>query len=154
MSRLVIAVTGQVLWNTGDVRLWIELDLLLKDNAGGWKKHTFRLDSGTDLTTFPANLAKQLNLPLPSSAASVRHKQTGLEIRSGLLRFQIAGMDATEYVVACLFLGDPDVPTSGKAANVPRKLLQPLALLDRLRFQFDKNATLGAPHGEMIIEKK
>jgi hypothetical protein len=29
-----------------------------------------------------------------------------------------------------------------------------LALLDRLRFHFDKNATLGAPHGEMIIEKK
>ena len=80
--------------------------------------------------------------------------QTGLEIRSGLLRFRIDGMDATEYVVSCFFLGDPQTLLSGPPATLPRKLLQPLALLDHLRFHFDKNATVAAPYGELIIEKK
>jgi hypothetical protein len=34
MSRLAIPISGQVLWATGDVRRWVELHLLLRDNAG------------------------------------------------------------------------------------------------------------------------
>ena len=82
------------------------------------------------------------------------HAQTGLEIRSGVLRFRIAGMDPTEYAIACLFLGDPDSPPAGNPAAFPRKLLQPFSLLDWFRVTFDKDAAVGAPHGEMILEKK
>ena len=63
-------------------------------------------------------------------------------------------MDATEYAVPCYFLGDPNTPPAGPASTFPRELLQPFALLDQLRFHFDKNATAAAPYGEMIIEKK
>jgi hypothetical protein len=155
MSRLAIPIQGKILWYTGDLRLWIDLPVLLKDHAGNWVPNDVRVDSATDVTTFPAFLAKQMGLPMPQHpSGGARHTQTGLEIRSGFLRFRIAGMDPTEYAVACFFLGDPNTPPTGSPGTIPRKLLQPLALLARLRFQFDKNATLGAPHGEMLIEKK
>jgi hypothetical protein len=65
-------------------------------------------------------------------------------------------MDATAYVVSCFFLGDPAVmPNPATRAFFPRALLQPLALLDHLKFTMDKDAaSIGAPHGEVIIEKK
>lgn len=116
MSRLVIAITGKTLWSTGDVRLWIDLTLLLKDKTGGWQKDQFRVDTGTDITTFPAYRARQLNLPMPVRAAGgATHTQTGLEIRSGLLCFRIDGMDTTEYLVPCFFLGDPNTPPAIRA---------------------------------------
>ncbi len=155
MSRLTIPIRGKTLWSTGDLRLWTEVDLLVKDNVGNWIPNRFRVDTSTDVTTFPAFRAKRLRLPIPQHAsAGATHSPTGLEIRSGVLRFRIDGMDATEYALACLFLGDPNTPAAGPLATLPRELLQPLALLDRLRFLFDKDATVGAPHGEMIIEKK
>lgn len=100
--------------------------------------------------------AKQLGLFVPAKPASVKHEQTGLEVRSGMLAFRIDGMDQTLYAVPCLFLGDPDVPTNpnAPAGTLPRRLLQPLALLDVLRFSTEKDRTsIGAPHGELIIEK-
>jgi hypothetical protein len=155
MSRLAIPLQGKILWYTGDLRLWVDLPILLKDQAGNWIPNDVRVDSATDVTTFPAFLAKQIRLPMPQHASGgARHTQTGLEIRSGYLRFRIAGMDATEYAVGCLFLGDPNTPSAGSPGTISRRLLQPLALLDQLRFQFDKNATVSAPHGEMLIEKK
>ncbi len=156
MSRLVVAITGKVLWTTGDVRLWVDIDLRLKDSAGKWPNVTFRMDSATDLTVMGAFDAKQYGLTVPASAVSgAVHRQTGLEIRSGYLRFQIVGMDQTEYAVPCLFLGDPNAPAAGQhPSSVPGMLLQPLALVDRLRFIFDKDPTTGAPYGEVTIEKK
>jgi hypothetical protein len=155
MSRLAVAISGKILWSTGDLRLCVDVDLLLKDSAGNWISDSFRLDTATDVTTFPAFRAKQLNLPMPPKPSSgVVHTQTGLEIRSGLLRLRIQGMDSTEYAVACLFLGDAGNPPSGPPAAFPRKLLQPFGLLNQLRFLFDKDAAAGAPYGEMIIEKK
>src|SRR5262249_1567357 len=102
MSRLVVPVSGQTLWSTGDVRLWIYCAPLWKEKAGGWTGRTFRVDSATALPPFPAHEARQLNLPMPVQASvGASHTQTGLEIRSGLLRFRIEGMDLTEYVVPC-----------------------------------------------------
>jgi hypothetical protein len=119
--------------------LWADLNLLVKDNTGGWKKLRFRVDTATDLTTMPAYLAAQLDLPLPvQPAIGIVHAQTGLEVRSGVLRFRIEGMDLTEYIVPSFFLGVPNVPPPAtQPAAFPRKLLQPLALLSRLRFTTD-----------------
>lgn len=156
MSRLVIPVTGRTLWSTGDVRLWAEVDLLLKDSAGRFHQRAFRVDTATDLTTFPAYEAKQLGIPVPSAASpGAVHAQTGLPIRSGLFRFRVAGMDPTEYAVPCFFLGDPDTPPDPRQPRTyPRNLLQPLSLLDRLRVTLDKDPALGNLHGEVVVEKK
>src|SRR5947209_3663005 len=135
MSRLEIPIEGKVLWSTGDVRLWVDLPVHLKDRFGAWRPEMLRVDSATDVTTFPAHDATRLALPMPVHAAlGATHQQTGLAIRSGYLRFQIVGMDATEYVTSCMFLGDLHRAPVGPVATLPRKLLQPLALLDQLRF--------------------
>jgi hypothetical protein len=154
MSRLVLPVKWRRLSATGDVLVRVELDLLLKTNAGGWAQEDFLVDTGSEIATFPAALAKKHDLPMPISPSPVAHSQTGLVVRSGLLRFQVVGMDQTEYVVPCYFLGDPDVPYAGPKATAPRKLLQPLALTAQLRFTFEDNRTPGIPHGEMTVEKK
>ena len=155
MSRLAIPVIGQVLYATGDVTLRASVTLALKDDAGGFANWTFRIDSATDLTTFPAFNARQLGLPMPVHPSRIRHDPTGLEVRSGLLRFRIDGMDATEYAVSCFFLGNPAVlPNPALPAFLPRALLQPLALLDHLKFTMEKNLTSAAIYGEVILEKK
>jgi hypothetical protein len=156
MSRLEIPITGKALWATGDIKLWAELDLDVKDAAGNWHRLSFRVDTGTEITTFPAYQAKVLNLRYPREASpGARHTQTGLEIRSGLLIFRIVGMDQTEYVSPCLFLGDPDTPPDpNQPATLPRNLLQPFALLNQLRFTLDRDPTAGSPYGELIVEKK
>ena len=155
MSRLAIPIVGKIVWTTGDVRLWVDIVLELKNSAGAWTQADFRVDTGAQVTTFPAFRARQLLLPLPQKISrGAAHTQTSLEVRSGLLRFRIVGMDATEYAVPCYFLGDPYTPPAGPASALPRELLQPFALLDHLRFHFDKNAAIAAPYGEMTIEKK
>jgi hypothetical protein len=155
MSRLSVPIQGRVLYATGDLLLRAELDLLLKTNAGGWVQERFLVDSGAETTTFPAWLARCLDLPLPTRAASgAAHAQTGAEIRSGYLRFQILGMDQTEYALGCLFLGDPATPPGGPPGSLPRKLLQPLGLINKVRVAFDDAQSSGAPYGEMTVEKK
>ena len=155
MSRLVVPISRRILWSTGDVLRWVEILFDLKDKAGAWKQVQFRLDSASETTTFPAFLAKQLNLAMPQKAAvGAVHIQTGLEIRSGFLRFQIVGMDQTEYVTPCLFLGDPNRRPAGQPATLPRKLLQPLGLLDQLRFTMDRDPSAATLDGELLIEKK
>jgi hypothetical protein len=155
MSRLVVPISRRILWSTGDILRWVELSLDLKDNLGAWQSHDFRFGSASEMTTFPAYDAKQDNLPMPQKAAvGAVHTQTGLQIRSGFLRFQIVGTDQTEYVTPCLFLGDPHTPPSGQPGSGPRKLLQPLGLLDQLRFTIDRNPSAGTLDGELLIEKK
>jgi hypothetical protein len=135
------------------VKLWTDLELRLRDDGDGWHDQTFRVDTATDLTTMSAYSAKQLGLPMPRDAG-IAHIQTGLEIRSAYLRFRIAGMDASQYVTPCFFLGDPDTPPIGPAHMLPRNLLQPLALLNELRFTMDYDVTGTAPHGLLVVEKK
>lgn len=156
MSRISIPITGQILWSTGDVRLRADLELLLKDSSGNFSPESFRFDSGTEIITFPAYRAKFLGLPMPTNASpGVTHVQTGLEVRSGVLRFQIVGMDQTEYAAPCLFLGDTTVsPIPSSFATSPRKLLQPFALLDHLRFVIEKDPATGSLYGDLVVEKK
>lgn len=156
MTRLEVPIQSKILWTTGDRIYWVNLDLLLKDSAGTYHRRTFLVDTGTQMTTFPAFNAKRIGLPLPAKAGPIKHQQAGLDTRSGLLQFQVVGMDATEYATTCLFLGDPGTrPNPNQPAANPPRLLQPLGLLDQLRFDFDKDAkSIGAPYGIMTVEKK
>jgi len=105
----------------------------------------------------PAYRAKQLGLPIPlNAAAAAIHAQSGLEIRSGYLRARVAGMDQTEYVFPCFFLGDPNaVPNaSASPALMPKNLLGLSGVVNQIRITFDGDPTPGALYGNMIVEKK
>ena len=65
MSRLQVPLHWRTLWATGDVLVTASLDLLLKDRFGIWQQRNFVVDSGTQMTTFPASEASQMNLPMP-----------------------------------------------------------------------------------------
>ena len=68
----------------GDTVLWADLVLSLKTNRGTWEEVSFRVDSGTEMTTMPAFRAMTLDLPIPKNPVS------GLALygqrSSGLLR--------------------------------------------------------------------
>ncbi|HMC63400.1 MAG TPA: hypothetical protein VKI65_00520 [Gemmataceae bacterium] len=156
MSRLEQPLNHQILWNTGDLILRAELDLLLKDNQGNWHAKTFRVDTASDMTTMPAHDARRLGLPIPGNPVPLRHEQTGLEIRSGYLRCQVVGMDQTEYAFPCFFLGDPGLPPDPNAppATLPRYLLGLSGVVDKVRILFDGGPGPGAPYGYVIVEKR
>ena len=156
MSRLAVPVPGVTLYATGDVMLsvWVSLE---SQRLREFRGHDFRVDSGTDITTFPAYEARQLGLYVPQHPANVQHEQTGLEVRSGMLAVRIIGMDQTLYAVPCFFLGDPNcAAATGHAARPsPAKSLS-AATPSRRTQLFDREGSGidRAPHGELIIEKK
>ena len=157
MSRLEVPLLGKTLQATGDLLLRAELDLLIQTNAQTWEQVVFLVDSGTEMTTMPAAQAKLLDLPIPAKPVpGLRHAQTGLEIRAGMIRVQVVGMDGTEYVFPCYFLGDPGKPVSpAQAATVPRNLLGLTGVVDKVRISFDgKPAGAAAPHGNLVLEKQ
>jgi len=156
MSRLEQPLDYLILWSTGDLILRAELDLLLKDSLGNWHARSFRVDTVSDMTTMPANDAHKLGLPIPAQPTPLKHEQTGLEIRSGFLRCQVVGMDQTEYVFPCFFLGDPGLSPDPNTptANLPRHLLGLSGVIDQIRICFDGGPAPGAPYGYMIVEKK
>ena len=87
------------------------------------------------------------------AAAGAIHKQTGLEIRAGLLQARIVGLDGTDFTFPCFFLGDPDVPPSGvQTATPPRKLLGLSGVVDKVRIVFDGTPTPSALYGNLILE--
>jgi hypothetical protein len=121
MSRLEVPLLDRKLWATGDVLVRAELNLFLKDSQGNWQQETFRVDSGSEMSTMPAYRARQLGLPIPQKAApGATHTQTGLAIRSGYLRVKVVGMDPNEYAVPCFFLGDPTTPSDPNAPSATR----------------------------------
>jgi hypothetical protein len=157
VSRVQKPLDHDILWASGDLILRAFLDLELKDDQGNCHKRTFRVDSATDMTTFPAHKARQMNLPMPKHAAiGITHEQTGLEIRSGVIRCRVVGRDQTQYTFPCFFLGDPHTPPSPGTppARMPRYLLGLSCVVDKIRWEFD--ATPGgvqAPHGYLTVEK-
>jgi hypothetical protein len=156
MSRLEIPFKHRTLWATGDILLRAELDLLLKDSSGAWRPATFLVDSGSEMTTLPAHEASRLGLSMPQQAiAGATHTQTGLPIRPGYLRVRVVGMDATEYVIPCFFLGDPSMPSGAvRTGNAPRRLLGLSGVVDKLRIGFDGTASAYAPYGVLAVEKR
>jgi hypothetical protein len=156
MIRLQQPLDYLILWSTGDLILRGELNLLLKDNKGNWHARSFRVDSASDMTTMPAHDAYKLGLPIPPNPSPLKHEQTGLEIRSGYLRCQVVGMEQTEYAFPCFFLGDPALSPDPNSppATLPRHLLGLSGVIDQVRISFDGEPVSGAPHGNIIVEKK
>ena len=68
MSRLELPVLTKKLWATGDLVLRANLDLLIRDVNSVWKPETFRVDSGTEMTSMGAARAKALDLPTARDA--------------------------------------------------------------------------------------
>jgi hypothetical protein len=119
----------------------------LKTNANAWEPAPFRFDSGTEMTTMPAAEATRIDLPIPRRPVRGMLFR-GLEVRAGLLRARIVGMDPTEYFFPCYFLGDPAVPPTD-----PKNLLGLTGVINQVRLTFDGIYTLAAPDGRLIVEK-
>jgi hypothetical protein len=156
MARLELPLLGKAVWPTGHIVLRAEVDLLLKDSSGAWQTQSFRVDSGTEMTSMPASLARSLDLPSPTNPVpgGLDLSGTRREVRSGLIRARVTGLDTTEYVFPCYFIGDPDAPFKhNQPQRFPRILLGLTGVVDKIRILFDGTPTATAPHGLMIIEK-
>src|SRR5438105_4519835 len=117
MSRLEVPLVERKLHSTGDMLLHAELALEIKTNQGLWDKMPFLVDSGTEMTTMQAAEARKRDLPIPRKPVpGLAFK--GEEVRAGLLRARIVGMDPIEYVFPCYFLGDPDRSEPVPARNL------------------------------------
>jgi hypothetical protein len=148
MSRLEVPLIERKLQSTGDVLLHAELALEIKTDQGAWKRITFLVDSGTEMTTMPAAEARKRDLPIPRKPVpGLTFK--GQEVRSGLLRARVVGMDSTEYVIPCYFLGDPNLSPPAQA----RTLLGLSGVVNQLRLGFDGRPCTGARWGILVVEK-
>ena len=147
MARLELPLRHRTLQSTGDVVLYAELVLSLKTRPGTWEDAVFLVDPGTEMTTMPAAAAKGLDPPIPRAAVRGLTLH-GQEVRAGLLRARIVGMDPTEYVFPCYFVGAPDSPPSSA-----RNLLGLSGVVNQVRLSFDGTPTPIAPYGLLIVEK-
>jgi hypothetical protein len=154
MSRLEVPLRAKTLWATGDILLRAELDLMIRDRIGLFKRQTFRVDSGTEMTTMAAATAKALDLPMPQHPVFVDINGVRYQIRRGLLQAQVVGMDPTEHMFPCYFLGDPDASIGSR--NPPtfsRNLLSLTEVVDKIRISFDGTPSPTARYGVMVVEK-
>ena len=99
MSRLERPLLAKAIPLTGDIALRAEVTLRIKTNSQSWEPVNFLVDPGTEMTTLPAARAKQLGIPFPQKPVP-RLGITGksAEVRAGLIRARVDGMDPTEYV--------------------------------------------------------
>jgi hypothetical protein len=144
---------------TGEVLLRADLDLLVCSSEKEWSPFTFRVDSGTEMTTLPAFRAKQYRLPYPKEPlrgldrGTAAGKVTSIT-RSGLLQIKIPGLDETEYWLPCYFEGDPDTELDDEARKrLPPNLLGLTGVVDKLRITFDGTPGPEAPFGFVIVER-
>ena len=152
MSRIEVPLLDKIIRATGDIVLRAEVDLLVRTNTQNWEPVAFRVDSGTEMTSMAVRRAQMLDVPFPRRAVhGVRFGQAGHEVRSGVLRVQVVGMDSTEYIIPCYFLGDP----AASPATMPISLLGLTGVVDKLRLTFDgKPGRAGAPHGILVVERQ
>jgi hypothetical protein len=157
MPRLEVPLLRKLLWATGDELLRSELELLVCDRNQLWIPTVFRVDSGTEMTSMAAASAKLRDFPYPKQAVSgltrkMPSGQMATEVRSGVLRAQIPGMDGTIYWFPCYFLGDPDAPLPGHGPP-DSNLLGITGVIDKIRLSFDGTPTPAASYGNLIVEK-
>jgi hypothetical protein len=123
-----------------------ELDLEVRTIQNTWKRITFLFDSGTEMTTMPAERATTWGLPIPKRPVRGLLFR-GEEVRPGLLRARIVGLDPTEYFFPCYFLGDPNISVPD-----PKFLLGLTGVINQVRLTFEGIYTLAAPDGRLVVE--
>jgi len=154
MSRLEVPLLSKKVWATGDIVLRAELDLLIRDDNGALRPETFRVDSGTEMTSMAAARATALGLPMPPNPIFLDINGIRREVRPGLIRAQVVGMDGTEHVFPCYFLGSPyATPDPNQPPVVAGNLLGLTGVLDKLRILFDGTPSPSARHGMMVVER-
>jgi hypothetical protein len=155
MSRLEQPLLARALPYTGDIALRALLTLRIKTDAQTWEAVDFLVDPGTEMTTVPAARAKQLGIAFPQRpVAGLGITGRSAEVRAGLIRARVEGMDLTEYMFPCYFIGDPDAPFDPlNPPKFPRSLLGLSGVVDKIRITFDGTPTPAARHGIMIVEK-
>lgn len=149
MSRLEVPLGYRSLQAIGDTVLRADLVLSLKTNVGAWEEVPFRVDSGTEMTTMLAVDARKVDLPLPKTPVPGLVLY-GQEVRSGLLRARIAGLDPTDFVFPCYFIGDPNASPPAQARN----LLGLTGVINQIRLTFDGTTSALAPWGILVVEKR
>jgi len=158
-DALKVPLLARRLERTGDLLLRAEVVLFAIDAGQSWRLLTFRVDSATEVTSMPAALARELNLPLP------QHPVPGLvvvgttgevvrEVRNGFLRVRLLGLEEREFVFPCYLLGAPDAPEGERTAKLPRNLLGLTGVVNHVRILLDGEAEKDALHGVMTLEMK
>jgi hypothetical protein len=147
MSRLEVPLIERKLRSTGDTLLRAELSLEIKSNQGLWESMTFLVDPGTEMTTMEAAEARKHDLPIPRKPVSGLIFK-GQEVRAGLLRARVVGLDPIEYAFPCYFLGDPNRPQPAPARN----LLGLTGVVNQIRLTFDGRPYPGARWGILVVE--
>jgi hypothetical protein len=142
-----VPLAERKLQSTGDTLLRAELVLEIQSYQGPWKSMTFLVDSGTEMTTMRASEARDRDLPIPKKPVPGLTFR-GEEVRAGLLRARVVGLDPIESVFPCYFLGDPDRAQPAPAKN----LLGLTGVVDQLRLSFDGRSYPGARWGILIVE--
>jgi hypothetical protein len=155
MSRLERPLLAKTIALTGDIALRAELTLWIKTNSQSWEPVIFLVDPGTEMTTLPAARAKQLGIPFPKKPVprlGIAGKSA--DVRTGLIQARVDGMDPTDYVFPCYFIGDPDAPFDpNRPPRFPRSLLGLSGVVDKIRILFDGTPTPAALHGLMVVER-
>jgi hypothetical protein len=135
------------LQSTGDMLLRARLALEIKSDQGIWRNVTFLVDSGTEMTTMHAAEARKRDLPIPKRPVPGLIFK-GQEVRAGLLRARVVGMDPTEYVFPCYFLSDPTL----SQPVPPKNLLGLTGVVNQIRLTFDGRPCPGARWGILVVE--
>jgi hypothetical protein len=154
MPRLEIPLLSKKVWATGEVLIRAEIELLIRDGGGVLRPETFRVDSGTEMTSMAAARARVLNLPMPQHHVVLEINGFKHEVRAGLIRAQVAGIDGAELVFPCYFLGSPNSALGPSPLPIfARNLLGLTGVVDKLRIHFDGTPSPSARHGYLVVEK-
>ena len=102
MPRLEIPLLSKKVWATGDVVIRAEMELLIRDDSGVLRPETFRVDSGTEMTSMAAARARALDLPMPQHHVVLEINGVKHEIRTGLILLRLLAWTA-EFVFPCYF---------------------------------------------------
>ena len=157
-NALQVPLQGKTLQATGDVLLRAELLAFIIDPDQAWHPVPFRVDSAAEVTTMPAVLAKRLHLPLtqdpvPGLLVTTSTGTVAGQVRSGVIKIRLFGLEEFEFWFPCFFLGDPDAaPATGEPA-FPRTLLGLTGVVDKVRVTLDGSAAEDAPYGHVIVER-
>ena len=103
----------------------------------------------------PAWRGKHLDLPMPvRRTLGVAVDRTVMEVRMGLIRARVVGMDPAEYVFPCMFLDDPNAaPTPTGHGRLSLNLLGLTGVVEKLRLITEDTRAAGFPVGKLIVEK-